>query len=54
MINPSNTVINEKSDNILTKKKRRRKPKGKFCIGDRRKRKEDNIRKKLNLLFINI
>ena len=40
MLNPSNTVINKKSDNISTKKKRRRKPKGKFCIGDRRKKKK--------------
>ena len=51
MLNPSNTVTNEKSDNISTKKKRKRKPKGKFCIGDRRKRKEDDIRKKIKSSF---
>ena len=51
MINQSNVIINEKSDNISTRKKRRRKPKGKFCILDRRKRKEDNIRKKIKSSF---
>ena len=51
MINPSNTVINKKYDNISTRKKRKRKPKGKFCIGGRRKRKEDDIRKKIKSSF---
>ena len=51
MINPSNIIIDKKFDNISSRKKRRRKPKGKFCIGARRKRKEDNIRKKIKSSF---
>ena len=36
---------------IFQLEKKRRKPKGKFCFGDRRKRKEDDIRKKIKSSF---